>query len=93
MYPVEDPNTNRTFYRSLLLAILETIMLWILAFVSNLFGYLIKPEIVESPGNLVFFSLMLLANPLGIYLQVYTFRKNNVFAACACDRRVQACSC
>ena len=84
MYPVEDPNTHRTFYRSLLLAILETIMLWILAFVSNLFGYLIKPEIVESPGNLVFFSLMLLANPLGIYLQVYTFRKNNVFAACAC---------
>ena len=84
MYPIEDPNTNRTFYRSLLLAGLETIMLWILALISKFFGYLIKPEIGESPGMLMVFSIILLANPFGLYLQVYTFRRNNIFAACAC---------
>ena len=48
------------------------------------FGHLIKPEITESPSILVLFSFFLFANPIGVYLQVRTFRRNNVFAACAC---------
>ena len=84
MYPLEDTNTNRTFYRSLLYAFLEIAILWILSFISGFFGHLIKPEIVESPSILVLFSIFLLANPIGVYLQLHTLRKNNVFAACAC---------
>ena len=49
------------------------------------FGHhLIKPEIMESPSILVLFSFFLFANPIGVYLQVRIFRRNNVFAACAC---------
>ena len=84
IYPYEDTKTKRTFYRSLLFSALEVTLLWTLAFISKLFGNLVKEEVAESVPLLTLFSLVILSNPIGVYIQLRTFRRNNFFTACAC---------
>ena len=84
IYSYEDTKTKRTFYRSLLYSVLEVTLLWSLAFISKFFGNLVKEEVAESAPLLTLFSLVILSNPIGVYIQLRTFRRNNFFTACAC---------